>query len=118
MRPLVLLKWSFLLGSLGVALLLAPACKAQSEIAPDQFDQPNTEPFEKRSTVPAPEANQTNHKAVSKQKTVAAKGQPHKPSPNQSTQLLAARDLSQPAGKDAVVVQTEPKTTQRKPKDE
>jgi hypothetical protein len=118
MRPLVLLKWSFLFGSLGVALLFAPACKAQSEITAEQWAERNTEPFEKKSTVPAREANQTNHKAVSKQKTVAAKGQPRKPSPNQSTQLLAASDQSQPVEKDAVVGQAEPKTAQPKPKDE
>ena len=118
MRPLVLLKWSILLGSLGVALLVAPACKAQSEIGADQFDQPNTEPFQKRSSVPTREANHTDHKAVGKQKTVAGKGQARKPGPNQSAQLLAARALPQPAGKQAVVVQAGPKTAERKPKDE
>lgn len=118
MRPLVLLKWSFLLGSLGAALPLAPPCKAQ-EITADQFDQPNTEPFEKPRTSPAAtEANKTNHKARSKQAAVATKGQPRKSGRNQFAQLLSASDLSQTAGRDAVAIRPEPKTAPRKPKDE
>ena len=112
MRPMVLLKWSFLLGSLGVALLLAPPCKAQ-EIAADQFDSPNTEPFEKPHGSDVTKANKTNHKAASKQKSIVVKGQARKPSAAQSTPLVAAGDLSEPTGKDNAAV-----SAPRKPKDE
>lgn len=118
MKPLVLLKWLFLLGSLGVVLLLPPTCKAQSEIAPDHFDGPNTEPLEKPKTFAAAETNKTNHTPTSNQKAVAAKGQSRKPNPNQSAQLVATRELSHPAEKSAVAVQAESKPAPRKPKDE
>jgi len=117
MKPLVLLKWSLLLGSLSVALLQAPSCKAQ-EIVGDQWDSPNTEPFQKLRTSAAPEANKTNRTAKNKQTLVAAKGQPRKSSQNRSGQILSASDRSQTPGKGAAAIQPAPNTAPRKPKDE
>jgi hypothetical protein len=117
MKPLVLLKWSFLLGTLSVALLPAPSCKAQ-EIVGDQWDSPNTEPFEKPKTSIAPEANKTNHTTKSKQTAVAAKGQSRKSTQNRSAQILSASDRPQTAKKGSAAIQRELNTAQRKPKDE
>jgi len=126
MKPLVLLKWSVLLGSLSVALLPAPFCKAQ-EIVGDQWDSPNTEPFEKLRTSAAPEANKTNHTTKSKQMVVAAKEQPRlsaqkgqarKSTQNRSAQILSASDRSQTTGKSTAAIQPALNTSPRKPKDE
>ena len=117
MKPLVLLKWSFLLGFLSVALLPAPSCKAQ-EIVGDQWDSPNTEPFEKLRASAAPEANKANHTTKSKQTVVAAKGQPRKSTQNRSAQILSASDRSQTTRKGAAAIQPELNTAPRKPKDE
>ena len=117
MKPLVLLKWSFLLGTLSVALLPAPSCKAQ-EIVGDQWDSPNTEPFEKPRTSAAPEAKKTNHTTKSKQTLVAAKAQPRKSTQNRSAQVLSASDRSQTNGKGAAAIQPELSPPPRKPKDE
>ena len=38
MRSIALLKISVILGAFSAVLVLSPACKAQSEIAPDHFD--------------------------------------------------------------------------------
>jgi len=113
MRAYVVLKWPILLGCLGAALLLSPACKAQSEIAPDHFAEPNTEPFEKANTFSATKADEAKDKAVVKQKAVATKEQPRKSYPNQSVQLAAARDLSQPKEKDAVAIENDRKPAAR-----
>lgn len=53
----------FLLCVLLASLLLSPACRAQTEIAPDFFDGPNTEPFEKVSA-PAPSQSHRLQKIV------------------------------------------------------
>lgn len=117
MKPLVLLKWSFLLGSVSVVLLQAPLCKAQ-EIVGDQWDSPNTEPFEKPRTSAAPEGNKTNHTTKSKQTVVATKGQPRKSNQNRSSQVLSASDRSQTTGKGAAAIQPAINTAPRKPKEE
>jgi len=124
MKPLVLLKWSFLLGSLVVALLPAPCCKAQ-EIVGDQFDSPNTEPFQKVRASATPEAKKTNPTTKSKPtvaksqpRVSAQKGQAGKSSQSRSAQILSASDRSQTPGKGAAAIQPKLNTTQRKPKDE
>ena len=127
MKPLVLLKWSFLLGSLVVALLPAPSCKAQ-EIVGDQFDSPNTEPFQKVRASAAPEAKKANPTTpTTKSKPTVAKSQPRmssqkgqagKSSQNRSAQILSASDRSQTSGKGAAVTQPKLDSAPGKPKDE
>ena len=105
MRPTVLLTRALLFAAFGVTLLLVPTCKAQ-EISSDQFNEPNTEPFEKPRKSSTIEASKTDHKTTRKQGAVVAKRQSRKSGPAQSSQLVAAGDLSQTVVKDAAPIPT------------
>ena len=59
-----LFKLPFLSCVLLGGLLLSPACRAQSEIAPDFFDGPNTQPFEKVNAPAPSEANKLQKTVV------------------------------------------------------
>jgi hypothetical protein len=80
-------------------MALSPACKAQSEVAPDHFsDGPNLEPFEKVNVSAAPKAGKPNpnrNAQVASAQNATAK-------PGQSMQLTAARDASTPTPTKAV----------------
>lgn len=98
MKSFIMLKMPMLLCGLGAALLLSPACKAQSEIAPDHFD--GTDSWE---TVRTPAAKAT-------QKPASLRAQTRKPNPPATLQLAAAGDLANPARPDVVAIQDKRKT--------
>ena len=117
MKSFALLNLPMLTLCLGAALLLAPRCKAQSEVAPDHFDSPSTVPFEHANLAPA---NQTKddhkplpHQKVSARKTVAAHPHDRKSPATQAVQLTVAHDLSATSGQDAAVVPDKRKSATR-----
>ena len=81
MKPFVSWKMAILLGGLGTALSLAPACKAQ-EITPDHFEGTDSSEAARKPAV-APNANQ---KAVTQQTQV------RKTDPAASMKLASASD--------------------------
>lgn len=100
-----LFKLPFLLCALLGSLLLSPACRAQSEIAPDFFDCPNTVAFEKvRAPVPS--------EAHKLQKTVAPAARRTQGKTGQSVELTAS--TATPQG--AVATDKKRKAVARKPK--
>lgn len=60
MKSIAMWKMPILLGSLGAVLLLSPAAKAQSELAPDHFD--GTDSWEMTYRAQAVKTSDTNHK--------------------------------------------------------
>ncbi len=106
MKPFVMLKIPMLLLGFGAALLLSPACKAQSEIAPDHFD--GTDAWETAAHKPVPQkATRT---------TVALQARNQKPDSRAALQLASERDFSKPARQNAVAVPDKRKAAARKPK--
>jgi len=106
MKPFSLLKIPVMLVGLGAALLLTPACKAQSEVAPDHFD--GTDAWEAAAHKPL--AAKT--KPASASTLVQAQNQ--NAGSSATVQLAAARDLSKPGHQDAVTIQDKRKTVVRK----
>ncbi len=106
MKPFSLLKIPMMLVGLGGALLLAPACKAQSEVSPDHFD--GTDPWEIAARTPV----------TAKAKPATAAGsyqaQNKKAGSVPSLQLAAVREVSKSSPRNAVAVQDKRKTTARK----
>ena len=107
MKSSVILKLPILLCCFGAFLLFAPACKAQSEVDPDHFDSPNTEPLEKVSPLVA---SKTNHVH---QKPVLAQARTRKTNSSQTMQLANAHENSAPQ-KQALVLSDKRKTVPRK----
>jgi len=107
MKPFGILKTPILLGGLGVALLLSPACKAQ-EVSPDQFADNNTESWEKPSRPVAPQADKA------KSKPAAAPAQTRKAAPAQTVQLTSAHEPSVTPEQSAVAAADKRKTAPRK----
>ena len=93
-KPLVLFKLALLAFGIGAALLLTPACKAQSEISPDHFDGTDSWAL----------ASQKVHAPV--QKLGVAKA---------SFQLVAVREVSKSASQGIVAVEPKRKEAARKP---
>lgn len=108
MKPYSMLKTSILICSFGGALMLSPACKAQSEVAPDHFEGGNTEPWEKASRFVIPQPAKANPKQA------ASQAQAHKTSPGAKLQVAAARDHSKLAEHDVVAVQDKRRTSTNK----
>jgi hypothetical protein len=108
MKALVTLKMPILLCGLGAALMFTPACKAQSEIAPDHFDGGDTAPWETVRSVDAPKINKTNPKAV------AWPVHTQKSNAGPTVQVAAAREATSPAGQGVVAIQDKRKTAVRK----
>ena len=104
MKTFIMWKLPILLGSFAAALVFSPACKAQSEISPDHFEDRNTEPFARPASVPVPDTNKAS------QKPAAAQVRAHNSSASQAKQLLAVRN-SKPAEPKAVALQDKRKTT-------
>jgi len=106
-RPLGLVKLALLAFGIGTALLVAPACKAQSEISPDHFDGTDSwavtaqkvhAPAQKLSVANAP-------LAVKRQKTTQTP----------AFQLVAAREVSKATSFDAMAVERKRTAAVRKP---
>ena len=110
MKPYFTLKTSILICSFGAALLLSPACKAQSEVAPDHFEGGDTEPWEKASRFAAPEPAKANPKQV------AAPAHGPKSNTSAKLQVAAARDLSKATEGEVVAIQDKRKASSQKSK--
>ena len=109
MKTFFILKLPILLCFFGAALIFSPTSRAQSEVAPDHFDDgSNTEPFDRGSKTIIPDTNKTS------QKPVAALTRNRTSNPNQTKQLVAARNLSTPATQNAAVIEEKRKTATRK----
>lgn len=104
MKTFIMWKLPILLGSFAAVLIFSPACKAQSEVTPDHFEDHNTEPFARPANVSVPVTNKAS------QKPVAAQVQAHNSSASQIKQLLVVRN-SNPAEPNAVALQDKRKTT-------
>jgi len=92
---------------IGAALLLTPACKAQSEISPDHFDGTDSWAVAAH-VVHAPAQKLTGARASG-----SAKSQ--KTARNSPFQLAAAREISKTVSQDIVAVEPRPNAAPRKP---
>ena len=109
MKTFFMLKLPIVVCFFGAALIFSPAAKAQSEVAPDHFDDgSNTEPFDRAGKTIVPDTIKTS------QKPVAALTRTRTSSPSQTKQLVAARDLSTPAAQNTAVIEEKRKTAARK----
>jgi hypothetical protein len=106
MKPFSLLKIPMILVGLGGAFLLAPACKAQSEVSPDHFDGTDTWEIAARTPVTA--------KVKPAPATRSYQAQNKKTASGPSLQLAAAREVSKSSPRSAVAVQDKRKATTRK----
>jgi len=106
MKLFSLLKIPMMLVGLGGALLLAPACKAQSEVSPDHFDGTDSWEIAARTPV-AP-------KTKAATATGSYQAQNKKAGSGASLQLTAARDISKSSPRTAVALQDKRKVTARK----
>jgi hypothetical protein len=107
MKSFVMLRLPMLLCGLGAALILSPACKAQSEVAPDHFD--GTDSWEVAYQAAPPKSHQ--------QKPAVEQARTQKPSSAATLQLTAVRDVTSPTPQDAVAIQGKHKPA-RKPKNQ
>src|SRR5258708_638957 len=100
-----LLKIPMMLFGLGAALVLTPACRAQSEISPDHFD--GTDSWEWAA----------HHSAAHKPKLAppARKAGRQKSDSPLTFQLAGAGDLANPFPHDPVAIKKKRKTAARKP---
>jgi hypothetical protein len=105
-KPFCLWKLPVMLLGLGAALLLTPACKAQSEVAPDHFDATDSWQAATQQTPSTASYQAKRAGTVEAQNKKAASGPP--------LQLASAREGSQPARQNAVAIQDKRKTAPRK----
>lgn len=94
MKRFILLKLSVLFFAAAAALILTPACKAQSEISPDHFD--GTDSW----AAAAQPAHVQPQKKTAAKPSVQAKSQ--KADQSSAFQLAAAREVTKPARHEAV----------------
>lgn len=106
MKPFTLFKIPVFLLGFGALLLVAPSCKAQSDVSPDHFD--GTDAWEVTARKPVAPKTKVTLTAVSRQ------AQNEKAGTGASLQLASARDFSSSSQK-AAVVQDKRKTAVRKP---
>lgn len=94
MKHFVLLKLAVLVAGIGTAMLLTPACRAQSEVNPDHFD--GTDSWSR--------AGQMTHLPVLKQQVAKASLQEKRQKTNQGSgiQLAAVREASKPVNPEAI----------------
>ena len=96
MKRFIFLKLSVVLFGIGAALVLTPACKAQSEISPDHFDGTDV-----GATAARPAHVQPQKQPVAKP-SLRAKNQ--KAVQGSAFQLAAAREVTKPVRREAVAV--------------
>lgn len=106
-KPFVLFKLAILGFGIGAALLLTPACKAQSEISPDHFDGTDSWAVAAQA-VRAPVQKPSVAKA-----SLPAKSK--RTAQNSLFQLAAAREVSKPVRLDALAMEPRRKAAPRKP---
>ena len=110
MKVLATLKWPILLFCFGAVLALSPVCKAQSEVAPDHFDGPNTKPLEKPSDVAGADVK------VDRASPVATQGEARKTRTAQSLQLASVHETPTPNGQNAAPIDNKRKAATAKSK--
>jgi hypothetical protein len=106
-KPFSLLKIPVLVVGFGALLFFAPGCKAQSEVSPDHFD--GTDAWEMAAQRPVTAKIKPGQVADSQQ------AQNKKAGSGASLQLAAAREVPNPANRNAVAVQDKRKPAVRKP---
>jgi hypothetical protein len=109
MKSFRMLNIPVMLLSLGAATILAPACKAQSEIAPDHFD--GSDPW-----AAAQRAPQKDAAGKGQQTAPVSQAQNHQSSSPAKLQLASKRDSSVPAQASGAAIQDKRKASARKPK--
>ncbi|HEY6946963.1 MAG TPA: hypothetical protein VI431_17625 [Candidatus Acidoferrum sp.] len=107
MKHFLSLKLPLLVLGMGAAVLLSPACKAQSEISPDHFDGTDSWAAAAQK-VRGPVQNQAFAKA-----SLPAKNQ--KATQASALQLTSAHEEAKPVNHDAVAIDRKRKTTARDP---
>jgi len=95
-KHFILLRLSVLVLGTAAALLVTPACKAQSEVSPDHFDGTDSWATAARPVHAQPQ----KHPAA--KPSLQAKSQ--KATQGSAFQLAAARELTKPANREAVAV--------------
>jgi hypothetical protein len=106
MKMFSLLKVPMMLVGLGVALALAPRCKAQSEVSPDHFD--GTDPWEIAARTPvAPKVKRAAAKA-------SYQAQNKKTGSGATMQLAAVREVTKASPRNIAALQDKRKTVARK----
>ena len=106
MKSFSLLKIPMALVGLGVVMLFAPACKAQSEVSPDHFD--GTDPWEIAARKPVGSTAKAAKAGGSYQ------AQNKKAGSSASLQLAAVHEVAKSSPHKAVAVQDKRKTAVRK----
>ena len=96
MKHSILLRLTFLLSGVACALVLTPACRAQSEISPDHFDGTDSWAKDARPVHAQPQ-KQTAAKPLQ------AKSQKEE-TKSSAFQLAAAREVTKPASHEAAVI--------------
>jgi hypothetical protein len=111
MKPFSLLKLPVMLVGFGAALMLAPACKAQSEVSPDRFDGSDSWEAAVRKSAPAAKAKPAATLSSTQAQNKKADSGP-------KVEMAAVREVSKPGKHEAVPVQDKRKTAPRKPDNE
>ena len=93
MKRFILLRLSALLFGIGAALVLTPACKAQSEISPDHFDGTDTWATAARPLHAQPQKQTAAKPLVQTRSQKAAQGS--------AFELAAAREVAKPVRREA-----------------
>ena len=93
MKRFVLLKLSVLFFVIAAALVLTPACKAQSEVSPDHFD--GTDSWARSAQAVHAPVQKTVAKATLQEKS-------QKTNQASTIQLAAVREVSKPVNHEAV----------------
>jgi hypothetical protein len=106
-KHFILLKLSVLVLGIGGALLLTPACRAQSEINPDHFDGTDSWAASAKAVRP-PMYKPTGSKT-------SLQAQSQKPPQASAVQLAAAREAAKPVRQGAVLIDRKSKVAARNP---
>ena len=96
MKHFILLKLSVLVLGAAAALVLTPACKAQSEISPDHFDGTDSWAVAARPVHAQPQKQSAAKPSKQAKSQKAAQGS--------AFQLAAVREATKPVNRDAVAV--------------
>ena len=96
MKHFILLKLSVLVLGAAAALVLTPACKAQSEISPDHFDGTDSWARAARSVHSQPQKQPVAKSSVQAKSQRATQGS--------AFQLASAREVSKPVNRETVAV--------------
>src|SRR5271167_535123 len=106
MKSFNLFKIPMMLAGLGAALVLAPSCKAQSDVSPDHFD--GTDSWEVAAQKPVAT------KAKSATANSSYQAQSKKAGSGATMQLAAVREVTKASPRNTVAVQDKRKTVARK----